>query len=41
VVKKTDLERIIKIMGFIEKTGREMLWPEQLEDVLEKLLQSK
>jgi NurA-like 5'-3' nuclease len=25
VVKKTDLERIIKIMGFIEKTGREML----------------
>jgi hypothetical protein len=28
-------------MGFIEKTGREMLWPEQLEDVLEKLLQSR
>ena len=25
VVKKTDLERIIRIMGFIEKTGREML----------------
>ena len=42
VLKNRDINSISRIINLNEpdlRTGREMLWPEQLEDVLVKLLQ--